>query len=100
MRAARPARLPYHLLTVLLYGRFDWITRHGDGSITVPTGPVSRELQTRSEDLRDALVRLRDLGLLPLMHYHGTYFVAKPVPPPGYGLLVGPNEPLEAERVV
>lgn len=91
MRPRRPARLPYHLLTLLLYGRFDWITRHGDGSLTVPTAAVSRELGTRSEDLKNVLVSLHDLGLLPTMHYHGTYFVAKPQPPAGYGLVVGPE---------
>lgn len=96
MLPRKPARLPYHLMTLLLYGRFDWITRHGDGSLTVPTGPASRELQTRHEDLRDALARLHSLGLLPLMHYHGTYFVVRPQPPAGYGLLVGESEVLDA----
>lgn len=91
-----PPRLHDSILTMLLYGRHDWLTRGPGGHTTVTTGRCAEACGTNQERLRQALYRLLDLQLLAKVIWQRHYFVVTLTPPPGMAWVTGDPNPDEA----
>lgn len=86
----RPGR-PYRVLYSLLYGRFAWVDRSPDGSLTANSARYAKALGLRTHALREALADLKERGDLDRLIWHHGWFLARPRCPEGFArLAAGP----------
>lgn len=72
---------PYRVLTIMLYGELDCLTRLGKGRVRVRIGPLARILRVPNHRLKDYISWLGDRGLVSEVdHEFGYASVTIPAP--------------------
>ena len=79
----KPISLPYRILTTLLYGSQQWLSRHSGGTVVVPVAALATALQTRSDKIALAVAFLKEIGLLEHLRYQSHWFEAQVKLPAG-----------------
>jgi hypothetical protein len=80
--------LPYTILTISMYGKFDWINRDSLGVVRIPVPRLATHLRTRAHRLEAALAQLDKWGLIRGYRWYGTYFQIDLLPPIGMAIYV------------
>lgn len=79
----------WRILGSLLYNRYDWVQRHPDGGVTVPTAQFCQAVGCRGPRLRQYLERLQAIGLASGLRWYRSCFYIQLNPPPGTAWVTG-----------
>lgn len=74
IRKPHNATMPYKLLTILLYGRFRWLHRDGNGWVRCTTRQMCIYLKTEPDHLKGCLQSLENWGVIRKFSWWKSYW--------------------------
>lgn len=72
---------PYIYHFAMLYGKFKWLNRHGDGTITIPVRKWCAHFNTKPKTLKEAISFLQAIGGVESFSWHSDWVHVKPAVP-------------------